>query len=161
MVAAIEKMLSVDHDRLDALLAKAVAPSGEIDREAYAAFRSGLAKHIGMEEKILFAAARRSAPSVELRSVLERLRADHGRLTLLLVPSPTPELIGRLRAILEPHNAIEEGPGGAYEACEKLLGPAVDEVLGQLERMPEVPMRPHYDGPLLDPSLRRGRTTSH
>ena len=43
-----------DHRRLEALLHQAVA---HVDQGAYAQFRAGLLRHIGMEEKILIPAA--------------------------------------------------------------------------------------------------------
>jgi hypothetical protein len=154
-MGAIAELLSVDHDRLDALLAKATAAPDAIEGEAYAAFRAGLAKHIGMEEKILFAAARRATLPPALADKLARLRADHGQLTLLLVPTPTPAIAAQLRAILEPHNVVEECDGGVYEACEALLGADAPPILAKLQSAPEVPMRPYYDGPLLDRKLQR------
>src|SRR5581483_6857560 len=49
-----------DHERLDALLRRAFASAGSVDSEAYDAFRRGLLRHIGMEEKILLPAAQRA-----------------------------------------------------------------------------------------------------
>ena len=48
------RFMADDHARLDGLLREAVARPDVIDRAAYAQFRAGLLKHIGMEEKILF-----------------------------------------------------------------------------------------------------------
>jgi hypothetical protein len=101
-----------------------------------------------MEEKILFAAVRRLGEGV-VPTAIARLRDDHGKLVSLLVPTPTPALVERIKAILGPHDAIEEGAGGAYDRCERLLGASAGEVLAQLGAAPEVPMRPYYDGPLL------------
>ena len=52
--------LAADHARLDELLRVAGARPDAIDRPSYAAFRAGLLRHIGLEEKILFPAARRA-----------------------------------------------------------------------------------------------------
>lgn len=150
----IHRLLAADHDRLEALLRRAVMPSGMIDAEAFAAFRAGLARHIGMEERILFAAVRRVGEDAAPAD-LGRLREDHGKLVALLVPTPTPALVWQIQAILEPHDAIEEGPGGVYDACERLLGGHASEVLAGLADAPSVPMRPYYDGPL----HRRGHRT--
>ena len=48
-----------DHRRLKALLHQAVAHADHVDQGAYAQFRAGLLRHIGMEEKILIPAAQR------------------------------------------------------------------------------------------------------
>ena len=64
MAGKIHLYLGDDHRRLDALLERAVADPQNIDGSAYAQFRAGLLKHIGMEEKVLLPAAqkRRGAP---------------------------------------------------------------------------------------------------
>ncbi|APR77337.1 Ferredoxin reductase [Minicystis rosea] len=151
---SIRRFLAADHERLGALLGRAVSSSGAIDDEAYSAFRAGLARHIGMEEKILFAAVRRLGEGVA-PAELTRLREDHGKLVALLVPSPSPALVERIKAILEPHDAIEEREGGVYDQCERLLGPNAAEVQVLLGAAPDVPMRPYYDGPLLGGAHRR------
>ncbi len=134
-----------DHDRLDALLVAATAEPGHIEPRAFAEFRRGLLRHIGLEEKILFPAARDANGGVA-PSGFDRLRKDHGHIVALLVPTPTPELVAQLRAILEPHNVFEEEPGGFYEVCEALIGARAEAVLAALRDAPEVPVRPHYDG---------------
>ncbi len=139
MTGSIAQLLAADHDRLDALLARASRNDGTIDTDAYLAFRAGLARHIGMEEKILFPAARRHGGSdAELK--LERLRADHGKLVSLLIWIPTSATVEEIRAILEPHNRLEED--FVYTACERLLDTEADAVRAALEAAPEVPMRP-------------------
>jgi hypothetical protein len=52
MAGRIYRLLAGDHTRFDGLLERAVTEAGAIDRAAYAEFRAGLLKHIGMEEKI-------------------------------------------------------------------------------------------------------------
>jgi hypothetical protein len=138
----IQQLLQQDHDRLDALLARALSPEGALDAQAYEAFRKQLLRHIGIEEKLLFPVARRVGIAAQ---TLERLRADHGRLTALLVPSPTPELVAELRAILAPHNATEEGDGGIYAICEALAGADALELLRRIREAPEVKTRPHQN----------------
>ena len=92
-----------------------------IDASAYAQFRSGLLKHIGMEEKVLLPAAQKLRGGEPL-PVAPKLRLDHGALAALLVPTPTAPLVAAIRAILKAHNPIEEDPGGIYEQCEELAG---------------------------------------
>lgn len=143
----IEAFLEADHARLSALLARATAREGAIDAEAFWEFRTGLLKHIGMEERILFPAAR-AARAGENFPWARKLREDHGLLASLLVPTPTPERVARIIGILDAHNAIEEGPSGAYADCEAALGEAgVDAMMERLEHAPTPPPAPYFDGP--------------
>jgi len=150
----IAALLTADHERLDALLRRAFATPGAIDHEAYAPFRKGLLRHIGMEEKILLPAAQRARGGEPLPSAA-RLRLDHGALAALLVPSPTAAIARAIRTILERHNALEEGPAGVYETCEQLAGPEAEELLTTLAAAPEVPVGRHVDSPLVLEATRR------
>ena len=154
MPGPIARLLAEDHARLDALLTRATAGSGDIDRAAYAEFRAGLLKHIGMEEKMLLPAAQRARGGEPLAAAA-KLRLDHGALAALLVPTPTPPIIGTLRRILAAHNALEEAPGGVYEVCEQLVGPNAEALLTQLRAAPEVPVHIHVDGPRIMDAARR------
>jgi hypothetical protein len=49
----ITDFLVKDHGRLEALLQSAVVQAGSVDQGTYDQFRSGLLRHIRMEEKIL------------------------------------------------------------------------------------------------------------
>lgn len=142
-MGAIFEYLQADHDRLEALLARATAEPGRIGPEPFARFREGLLRHIGMEEKALFAAykAARGEPVPEFA----RLRADHARLTALLVPTPTAAIVAEIRAILGPHDLLEEEPGGVYQVCEEALGDSACELLVKLRETPVPPLRPYYD----------------
>jgi hypothetical protein len=147
MSGRIQAFLEADHARLDALLGRAAARPDAVDAEAFWEFRIGLLKHIGMEERILFPAVR-VARGGERFPWAQRLREDHGLLASLLVPTPTPERVARIVAVLEPHNALEEGPGGAYADCEAALGPeGVDAMLVRLANAPTPPPAPYFDGP--------------
>jgi hypothetical protein len=148
MSGKIYRYLADDHERLDALLERAVADPENVDMSAYAQFRSGLLKHIGMEEKILLPAARRIRGGEPL-PVAAKLRLDHGALTALLVPSPTASVVAAIRAILKAHNPIEENPGGMYDQCEELAGDDAEQILRQLQRAPEVRVVPHVDSPFV------------
>ncbi|HVY49820.1 MAG TPA: hemerythrin domain-containing protein [Minicystis sp.] len=142
----IRDLLEADHARLEALLARVVLPDGGVDAEAFTAFRKDLARHIGMEEKILFPAVKAAVGDAE-QATLARLRADHGKLVAMLVRSPTPERVAAIQALLAPHDALEEGPEGVYARCEAILAGDVHRIREALEHAPEVPMRPAYDGP--------------
>jgi len=154
MPGPVYRYLSEDHARLDALLNRILAISGEIDRIAEAEFRAGLLKHISMEEKILLLDAQRRRGGEPL-PVAAKLRADHGAIAALLVPTPTPQTVAALRSILAGHNAIEEGPGGMYETCEQLAGAEVDDLHARLRAAPEVPAAAHVDGPNILAATRR------
>ena len=147
----IARYLGDDHARLDALLERAAAAS-PIDADAFAKFREGLLRHIGMEEKILLPAAQRARGGEPLPDAA-RLRLDHGALAALLVPTPTPAIVHALRAILTRHNAVEERSGGVYDACERLAGG--EALLAQLRAAPAVPVSPHVDTPVVADVIRR------
>lgn len=142
----IRAFLAEDHERLDVLLRSAVKPSGDVDLAAYTEFRAGLLRHIGIEEKVLFPASRRANGGTPLPMVA-RLHLEHGALALLLVPTPTAAIVAEIRSILEGHNEREEGPGGVYDACDRLLGAELEAVLEQLRSYPPVKLAPHFDGP--------------
>ncbi len=143
----VAELLTEEHARLHALLARAVLPSGEVDREAYVALRAGLLRHIGIEEKILFPAVREARGGVALGRAAE-LRVDHGALTSLLVPTPDAALLAELEGLLHAHDAKEEGPEGVYVECERSLGEQGSWAIAERARAyPEVPVAAHYDGP--------------
>lgn len=118
-----------------------------IDTAAYALFRAGLLRHIGIEEKILLPAVRKARGDEPLERAWD-LRMDHAALTALLVPSPTHQLCSEILSILEPHELKEEGPSGVYEECERYLSPEQSaELVAQAEAFPQVRVAAHYDGP--------------
>lgn len=154
MAGGIYRFLADDHARLDGLLGRAMTQAGAIDRAAYAEFRAGLLKHIGMEEKILLPTAQRVRGGEPL-ALAAKVRLDHGALAALLVPTPTPAIVAALRTVLGAHNPLEEGPGGLYECCERLVDAEVETLLAQLQAAPEVPVAPHADGPEVMDVVRR------
>ena len=91
MPGPLSRFLAEDHMRLDGLLQRAVTDAGAINHAAYAAFRAGLLRHIGMEEKILLPAAQRWHGGTPL-PLAAKLRLDLGALAALLVPTPTPAI---------------------------------------------------------------------
>jgi hypothetical protein len=150
----VTDFLVEDHRRLETLLQQAVAHDGRIDQEAYAPFRAGLLRHIGMEEKILlpFAQRRRGGEPLPIAS---KLRLDHGALATLLIPTPTAAVIATIRGILKEHNVLEEGPGGLYETCDELAGAEGMQLLATLQTAPEVAVLPHSDTPTVMSTLHR------
>jgi hypothetical protein len=120
----IERLMTEDHARLEALLGSA---DGD-EPGAYDAFRRGLLRHIAIEAKALL-------PYVRERRfgdpwpVEAQLRSDHALLTKLIASAPTPQTFDRLRKVLALHTALEEGPSGLYAACDGLAGRDVGLVL--------------------------------
>lgn len=138
--------LTEDHVRLQALLDRATATE-QFDFEAYDGFRAGLLRHIGIEEKIFFPAAKEANGGVGLERFLD-LRIGHAALTSLLVPTPDHALCDEIRSILHGHDEMEEGPNGVYEECEALIGPEASSALVERAKdYPPVKVAKHYDGP--------------
>jgi len=150
----VTRFLVEDHRRLDQLLQTAVAHADHMDQGAYTQFRTGLLRHIGMEEKILLPAAQQLRGGEPL-PIATKLRLDHGALAALLVPTPTGAIIAKIRAILEGHNISEEGPGGLYETCDELAGDEAEHILAKLQAAPEVIVMPHSDGPAVMSAVHR------
>ena len=143
MSGPIARYLVDDHRRLDRLLTSALAGDA-IDLPSYEAFRQGLLRHVGIEEKILLPAARRLRG--EPLPIATQLRADHAALAALLVPTPTRAIVEQLRAVLTPHNVLEEEGGGAYAQCDELAAAEVDALVTRMTAAHEIPLAPHYDG---------------
>jgi len=143
-----------DHKRLEGLLNRATERTGQIDLETYGEFRSGLLRHIGLEERILFPAAQKAKGEEPFPS-MAKLRLDHGALTALMVPSPSSAIIAAIRGILAAHDALEESPGGPYETCEQLTGGQIDALLVKVQTAPAVPVLPHRNEPFVMEATRR------
>jgi hypothetical protein len=129
-----------DHRRLEQLLAKAAASPDRIDVAVFNQFRSGILKHIGMEEKILIPAFQRFS-GVPFQHAA-KFRLDHGVIAALLVPPPSITIIEVLRAILTAHNVLEESLDGLYDATEKSAGLELDALMELVLSMPDVPVMP-------------------
>ena len=138
----IYQFFTNDHRRIDELFNKATENPGNVQENYYHQFRTGLLKHIKMEEKILFPAAQKANGNIPL-PLAGKLRLDHGALTSLMVVPPTPEVIKVLLYVLDKHDLLEEEPGGMYDVCEKLTEGETSEILKQLESITEVPVHPY------------------
>ena len=143
-VGLLTEFLVEDHRRLDGLLQAAVAHPGRVDDRAYAQFRAGLLRHIGMEEKVLLPAAQRRRGGEPL-PLAARLRLDHGALAALLMPTPTAAILATIQGILVDHNVLEEGASGLYETCDALAGPETESILAALRAAPEVKVMSYND----------------
>jgi len=154
MAVTIHSYLAEDHRRLEDALRRATMNLGSIEPNAFAEFRGGLLRHIGMEEKILLPAAQ-VARGGQALSLATKLRQDHGALAALLVLTPTESIVAAIRFILAAHNPLEEGPGGVYEICEQLAGFQASEILDRLRRAPEVKMAASVDSSVAIESARQ------
>lgn len=146
-----------DHRRIEKLLDKATEKPGKIVMEYYSQFRTGLLMHIKMEENILFVAAQKARGGKPL-PIVATLRLDHGALTALMVPPPSPAIIKALRYILEKHDILEEQSGGMYEQCETLTQNEIEEILTKLHNTTAVPVHPHNNSPLILEATKRALT---
>lgn len=143
----IHDFFTNDHHRLDKILNSAIADIENIDPELYHQFRTGLLKHIKMEEKVLFPAARK-IDAAKLNKVMPRFRLEHGSLTALLVPPPNRQIINAIRHVLEKHDLAEEQPGGLYDICEALTSGQTQQLLDDLKKTEEVPVHPPNPHPV-------------
>jgi hypothetical protein len=150
----IRCFLSAEHARIDTLLGRAERADATIDVGLYGEFRQALLRHIAMEEKVLLPYAR-SKRGGEPLPIASTLRKDHGQIAALLVPTPNSVIVSQLRAVLARHNPLEEGADGLYATCDVLAGADAERVVERLALQPQVPMAPHYDGPLLSGHLLR------
>lgn len=139
--------LARDHERLDGLLAACLS---ELDPATYEAFRGGLLRHIGIEERLLFPLMRKARGSTELEVQLHR---DHAAIAALLVPPPTIFELRHIASILELHNVLEEETGGLYEQIEALTGAELEALMQKVSAYPPVPLAPHSDTPILRKSI--------
>ncbi|MGM5470303.1 hypothetical protein ACS386_08495 [Flavobacteriaceae bacterium LMO-SS05] len=154
MNKSLHQFFTKDHHRIEKLLNKATENPDEIDMNYYLPFRTQLLRHIKMEEKTLFPAAKKANPDV-MQELLPRYRLEHGALTALLVPPPTLSLIRVIKYILEKHNLAEEEPGGLYDVCETLTQGQTQDLLDQLVATKEVPVHPPNPAPIAIESARR------
>jgi hypothetical protein len=117
-------------------------------------FRAGILRHIALEEKRLIPAAEEAMGGAAL-PIAAPLRADHGSMAALLVPTPTPEIVGQLRSILGRHNEREEEVDGLYDQCDRALGDeAALRLVDDLRAYPPVRLKAYNDGPAVEAHVR-------
>jgi len=143
-----------DHRRLEVLLKSAFPATGKIHDEAYSEFRSGLLRHIALEEKILMPAIMKSQKGLP-HLFAARLRLDHGAFAALLVPPPREEIRRVFLGIMHGHNELEESTDGLYAVCENLPQEQVQEMLSRIKEYPNVPVMPYSDKPNVSDAVRR------
>jgi hypothetical protein len=137
----LHRYLADDHDRLDDLLKHAVESRPPVAAEVYDEFRTGLLRHISIEEKIVFPTVSRLQGG-KADPVIARLRLDHGAIVALLVASPSPSVVATLSSILAAHNALEEQADGVYEMIEIVAGTDLRSLLERCQSVSEVPVHP-------------------
>lgn len=138
MNGPISSALTADHHSIDAFLA--AARNG--DEASYQLFRIGLARHIGVEEKIILPALRAAGCDPPMA---RQLKLDHSALVAMLVPPPSPELFEKISTLLSLHNPLEEGPEGIYLAADRVLTD-VDKIIDRMCKAPAPPMATHFSG---------------
>jgi hypothetical protein len=143
-----------DHRRLEGLMDRAAADPGKIAAASYEAFRRGLLRHIGMEEKILLPMAQRARGGEPL-PIAPKLRLDHAAIAALLVPPPSAPVIAAIRAVLRDHDEIEESPNGLYDLCEQLAGGEIDALMDRIRSAPDVGAMPLNPDPKVLEVVRR------
>jgi hypothetical protein len=143
-----------DHERLDFFLSHSVQKDGKINLSMYHQFRTGIFKHIKMEEKILFPAAMLADKS-KMQNYIPQFRLEHGAITALLVPPPTKEIITVLHYILTKHNYEEEKHQGLYNLCEALTKGRHAELIEMLNNTGDVPVHPNNNIPLAIEAAKR------
>lgn len=153
----LHQFFTEDHHRIDQLLNKATENLEEIEMNYYHQFRTQLLRHIKMEEKTLFPAAKLANLEV-MQQLIPRYRLDHGALTALMVPPPTPTLVKVIRYMLEKHDMAEEQEGGLYDVCEALTQGQTATLLAQLKTTEEVPVHPPNPAPIAIDSAKRALT---
>ncbi len=150
----IYKYFADDHRRLEELLNRSFPGSDGIDEESYSDFRSGLLKHIALEEKILFPSILKFQNGKQHKYAAQ-LRLEHGAFAALLVHSPAKLINQVFLAIIPNHNKLEEGADGIYLACDTLPGEWINEMFLKINEYPAVPAMPYNDSQLAGNALRR------
>jgi hypothetical protein len=143
-----------DHRRVEAFLDEATRDINAIRMESYHQFRVGILTHIKMEEKVLFPAAQKANGNDPI-PLAAQLRLEHGAITSLMVPPPTPALVRAIRHILDRHDLREEEPGGMYDICEALTQDQTQQLLEALRNTTPVPLLKHNDTPFAWEAARR------
>ena len=143
---ALHSWIHRDHEEIDELLSHATE-RGRLVQSAFDSLRERLLRHIGIEERLLFPAAKERA-TPELRESLAALRVEHAALTSLLVPTPDVALAAELRRLLQQHNHTEEVAGGIYDqVIDAITDERAHDLLLQARARGRVPVTSYFDGP--------------
>jgi hypothetical protein len=137
MMGPIRSYLAEEDVQISRLVAEALSEPRGVRLRPFELMRERLMRHIYIEEKILFPAARRLAGSRPL-PFTDRLGADHARISALLDLPPTRAVAEEILAILGPHNQLENGPDGVYDVCEELTRTEAEALLAAIRAAPVI-----------------------
>jgi hypothetical protein len=154
MDSEIYTYFSDDHQRLEYLLDHAFGRANQINEIAYGEFRSGLLKHIALEEKILLPAIQKANVDRPHPSAAQ-LRLEHGAFAALLVPAPSAIIKKVFSAIIPSHNKLEESADGIYAICDRLPLDQIHDIMQKIKEYPSVPVMPYSHKPDILESTRR------
>ncbi|HOJ02455.1 MAG TPA: hemerythrin domain-containing protein [Bacteroidota bacterium] len=146
--------LERDHRRLEHVFSYACdIGAGVVDMDLYNEFRSGLLRHVGIEEKIVLPLLRKHLPGGFPMEA--QLRLDHGALAALLVPPPEHEVVTVIRNLLTRHNALEEAHGTLYDLLDSCAELDEGNIFEQIKRYPAVPLSRYINNPgAIEPARR-------
>jgi hypothetical protein len=145
--------LEQDHRRLEGLFIKATLDPAAVDMEIYDQFRTGLLRHIGIEEKIVLPLLRTALSDGYPKEA--QIRLDHGAIAALLVPPPEAQLIFALTALLQRHNHLEEDPGTLYDMLDDCARREDPSILDRIIAHPAVPLSRYINNPDAMDAVRR------
>jgi hypothetical protein len=154
MNGEIHKYFAEDHRRLKKLLESAFAQDGKINDSDYSEFRSGLLKHIALEEKILLPAIQKANDGAHYPSAAQ-FRLEHGAIAALMVLPPSISVKNVLLGILEHHNKREELIPGLYHDCDSALVKSLEPIMQNVRNYPDVPLMPYNNSQLAQDAARR------
>jgi hypothetical protein len=144
MNGKIHLHFSDDHQRLESILDRSFARPEYIDETVYSEFRSGLLRHIALEEKILLPSIM-NAQNGKPHPSASHLRLEHGAFAALLVPPPTVIIRKVFLGIFQNHNKLEESADGIYAVCDALPPDQIVEIFAKIKDYPSVPVMPYSD----------------
>ena len=137
--------MHADHARICELLESVCSPDG-IDYGAYQRFRGGLLRHIAIEENILVPAIKKLRDGVDLPAA-RQLKHENAALASMLVPTPTNEIVARLKKLLAMHDMDAEGRDGLYAELERITGNDLENLLRRMDSAPAASLAAYRDGP--------------
>jgi iron-sulfur cluster repair protein YtfE (RIC family) len=126
---SVTERLGADHGRLDFVLAdvKRLLAAGQLARASarFAAFRDGLARHIAVEEEVLFPAFEGSAG---LAGPIHVMRAEHAEIRRLMAEVASSLADGAAGCRTTPLAALTARVFAHNGKEERILYPAMDRV---------------------------------
>lgn len=146
MTTSITRFLAHDHASLLVWLARARSDPARFDASAYEVFRSGLLRHLTLEERVLLPAMQRMAVG-NLDRLLAPVHIEHAAIELLLAPTPDVALVDELAALLVAHERMEAADDGIYTLADTLLAGHAEAIIALMREHPSHVAPPHHDAP--------------